>query len=375
MRDDVAVAEAAVVAVEPEVAARDAGLRYVRDGRPGIRRELRGDSFVYIDPSGTTVDDAATLERIAALAIPLAYTDAWICPSPNGHIQATGRDAAGRKQYRYHPRWRATRDETKYGRMLAFGRALPEIRAAVSRDLRRPGLSREKVVAAVVRLLELTLIRVGNDEYARTNDSYGLTTMYDDHVTVENSTITFAFRGKSGKFHDIALRDRRLATIVRSCRDLPGQELFQYLGDDGEPHDIGSDDVNSYLRAVSGQPFSAKDFRTWAGTIIAARLLCAAGVGASETAGKRQIVATVEEVASALGNTPAVCRKCYIHPAVLEAYLDGTLIETMIQRASDAFGADGVLDDDERAVLAFLQAQPELQPAARRRRRARPPSA
>ncbi len=262
MRDDVAVAEAAVVAVEPEVAARDAGLRYVRDGRPGIRRELRGDSFVYIDPSGTTVDDAATLERIAALAIPLAYTDVWVCPSPNGHIQATGRDAAGRKQYRYHPRWRATRDETKYGRMLAFGRALPEIRAAVSRDLRRPGLSREKVVAAVVRLLELTLIRVGNDEYARTNDSYGLTTMYDDHVTVENSTITFAFRGKSGKFHDIALRDRRLATIVRSCRDLPGQELFQYLGDDGEPHDIGSDDVNSYLRAVSGQPFSAKDFRT-----------------------------------------------------------------------------------------------------------------
>src|SRR5215470_5909186 len=253
--------------------ANRAGLHYTRDDRPGIRRRRAGRGFTYRDDDRGRVTDRATLERIRALAIPPAWTDVWICRDPDGHLQATGRDARGRKQYRYHARWRRRRDAGKFGRMAAFGRALPRIRAACDADLRRPGLPREKVLAAVVRLLELTLIRVGNEEYARLDRSFGLTTLRDRHARVEGSRIRFRFRGKSGRRHEVGLRDRRLARLVRRCQELPGQELFQYEGDDGAIHDVGSGDVNDYLREISGEDFTAKDFRTWAGTVLAFRAL------------------------------------------------------------------------------------------------------
>ena len=261
--------------------------------------------------------------------IPPAWTDVWICPDPRGHIQATGRDARGRKQYRYHPRWREVRDEDKYGRLADFGRALPAIRRRIDRDLRRRGLPREKVLAAVVKLLETTFIRVGNDEYARQNRSYGLTTMRDAHVRVAGSKVRFLFRGKSGVEHQLELDDRRLARIVKQCRDLPGQELFQYLDERGAVVDVGSEDVNAYLKEITGTEFTSKDFRTWAGTVLAARLLGQAEPQSSVTAGKREIARAIDEVAKRLGNTRAVCRKCYVHPAVIEAYLDGSITRAL----------------------------------------------
>jgi DNA topoisomerase-1 len=341
--------------VSPRESAKVAGLRYVSDATPGIRRERQADTFQYFDRQGLEITDEKELQRFKSLGIPPAWTDVWICPQPNGHLQATGRDAKGRKQYRYHPRWRATRDEAKYDRLIAFGRALPQMRARVDRDLRQPDLTREKVLAAVVRLLETTLIRVGNDEYARSNKSYGLTTMHDKHVIVDDATITFQFRGKSGKRHTITLNDRRLARIVKRCRDLPGYELFQYLDDQGQRQTIGSADVNDYLREVTGQEFTAKDFRTWAGTVLAAKALREFAPHSSPTEAKKNIVRAIERVAERLGNTPSICRKCYIHPVVLDAYIDGSLAATLEQRAEDLHEPGNSLDADEATVLGFLQ--------------------
>jgi len=313
-------------------AARAAGLRYATDARPGISRRRSGRGFSYRDAEGALIRDRVTLERIRRLAVPPAWTEVWICPSPNGHLQATGRDARGRKQYRYHELWRTHRDEAKFERLIEFARALPRIRARVEKDLARPGLTREKVLAAVVRLLETTLIRVGNEEYARLNRSFGLTTLRTRHATVMGSTIRFRFRAKSGRQAEVGLRDRRLAALVRRCQDLPGQELFQYVGSDGQPHDIGSDDVNAYLRDISGADVSAKDFRTWAGTVLAYRALREAERAATSPAARRAVVDAVRVTADRLGNTPAVARRSYVHPAVLEAYVDG---EIPRRRSSD----------------------------------------
>jgi DNA topoisomerase-1 len=312
---------------DPVEAARAAGLLYVTDGTPGIRRRRAGRSFSYVMPDGEVVKQRERLSRIKALAIPPAWTDVWICPSPRGHIQATGRDAKGRKQYRYHERWREVRDESKYGRMIAFGEALPAIRERVDKDLSLPGLPLEKVVATIVRLLDSSYIRIGNVEYARDNESFGLTTMREDHVEVRGERVRFTFRGKSGKEHDIDVRDRRLAAIVRRCQDLPGQELFRYIDDQGVARRIESSDVNEYLRQTTGSEFTAKDFRTWAGTVLAARELASLGVFSSEAEAKRNLVAAVKAVSQRLGNTQAVCRKCYVHPAVIDSYLAGRIID------------------------------------------------
>jgi len=299
-------------------------LRHVEDRTTGgIRRIGRPGQFRYVAPNGRRIGDARELQRIRALAIPPAWTDVWICPDPNGHLQATGRDARGRKQYRYHPRWREIRDEVKYGRMVPFARALATIRRRTAADLRKPGLPREKVLAAVVQLLEKTLIRVGNEEYARENHSFGLTTMRDQHARISGSKVHFEFRGKSGVKHAVDLEDRRLARIVKACRDLPGYELFQYIDEDGGRQVIDSADVNEYLKQITGQPFTAKDFRTWAGTVLAVGELAACERCQSAAHGKRMINRAVEAVARRLGNTRAVCRKSYIHPAVFEAYLAG----------------------------------------------------
>jgi DNA topoisomerase I len=343
---------------DPLESAKAAGLRYVDDSRPGIRRERVGDEFRYYDAKGREIDDPQTLERIRKLGIPPAYTDVWICPSPHGHLQATGRDAKGRKQYRYHPRWREVRDETKYHRMMAFGAALPQIRERTEQDMKLPGMPRPKVLATVVRLLENTLIRVGNDEYARNNKSYGLTTMRDKHVQIEGSTVRFEFRGKSGKKHEISIRDRRLAQIVRKSRDLPGYELFQYLDENGERQDVTSDDVNAYLREITGQDFTAKDFRTWAGTVLAALALQEAAPSEKETEAKKNIVRAIENVAERLGNTPSICRKCYVHPEIIDAYLEGTVIESLEQRIEQEMDNPGFgLRAEEQAVLGLLQAR------------------
>ncbi len=351
---------------DPIESAREAGLRYVSDDRPGIRRVRRGNGFRYVQPDGQPVRDRDTLRRIRSLAIPPAWTDVWICLLANGHLQATGHDARGRKQYRYHPRWRAVRDETKYDRLIAFGQALPRIRARVEQDLAQPGLPRSKVLATVVRLLETTLIRVGNEEYARTNGSFGLTTLRNRHVSVEGESVRFSFRGKSGIRHTIRVDDRRLARIVQRCQDLPGQELFQYLDDDGTPRDIDSADVNAYLHEIAGQEFTAKDFRTWAGTVLAARALQEFESFDSQTQAKRNIVAAIESVSKRLGNTKAVCRKCYVHPAVLNAYLDGSLLETLRQRVEkEIAGSLAELPPEEAAVLAFLQARLKHEAAQR----------
>jgi DNA topoisomerase-1 len=334
---------------DPVLAAKVAGLRYVHDDRPGIRRVRRGKGFRYLAPDGSVARDPETLQRIRSLAIPPAWTDVWICPLAQGHIQATGRDARGRKQYRYHPRWREARDETKYDRMVAFGLALPKIRARVEADLALPGLPRPKVLAGVVRLLETTHIRVGNEEYARANGSFGLTTLRNGHVRVAGATLRFCFRGKSGIRHAVDLHDRRLARLVRRCQDLPGEELFQYLDDDGAPRDIDSDDVNAYLQEVAGAEFTAKDFRTWAGTVLAAWELRQCEPCTCKTQGQRRVVAAVEAVARRLGNTRAVCRKCYVHPAVIDAYLDGTLPRELPAAATAG------LTPEEEAVLVLLQ--------------------
>ena len=308
--------------------AEEAGLRYVSDWKPGITRKRNGKRFSYLTADGTPVRDADTLARVRSLAIPPAWQNVWICPSAEGHIQATGYDARRRKQYRYHPRWREVRDQEKYGRIIAFARALPRIRRRVDRHLKRAGLPREKVLAVVVRLLEATLIRVGNDEYAKSNHSFGLTTMRDEHAQIDGSTIFFEFRGKSGREHEIDLTDRRLARIVAQCQELPGQELFQFVDEKGEVRDVGSQDVNEYLREISGEDFTAKDFRTWAGTVLAAKVLQEFKEFDSQAAAKRNVVRAIEHVAGRLGNTKAVCRKCYIHPAVIDAYLQKSLMDS-----------------------------------------------
>ena len=346
------------LALEPAEAAKAASLRYVSDARPGIRRVGAPGDFSYVDPNGNAIIDDATLARIAALVIPPAWIDVWVCPSPQGHLQATGRDARGRKQYRYHSRWRKARDQTKYERLPAFGAALPRIRARVKRDLAAPGLPREKVLAIIVELLETTHIRVGNEEYARDNKSYGLTTLRTHHVDVVGPTIHFRFRGKSGKTHEIDLNDRRLARLVERCRELPGHELFQYLDEAAEPHPIDSSDVNEYLRLVTraGDDFTAKDFRTWAGTLLATRGLTDLVIADSANEAHLRVVAMVKGVAHELGNTPAVCRKCYIHPAVLAAYEDQAGLDRW-KRARAAARAEAGLSAEEIALLRFLKGQ------------------
>jgi DNA topoisomerase-1 len=287
--------------------------------------------------------------------MPAGWTDVWISPNPNGHILATGRDAKGRKQYRYHPRWRAIRDGSKYERTLEFAKVLPRIRARVREDLARPGLPREKVLATVVQLLETTLIRVGNDEYAKANRSYGLTTLRDKHVDITGTRVRFSFRGKSGKDHEVGLRDRRLARIIKRCEELPGERLFQYLDESGTRQPIESSDVNDYIREAAGDDFTAKDFRTWMGTVLAAEALQAVREFDSEAAGRKHVVAAIEQVAKTLGNTAAVCRKCYVHPAVLDAYLDGTMVQVAVQRTEEELESLDDLRPEEVAVLALLR--------------------
>ncbi|HEX2766029.1 MAG TPA: DNA topoisomerase IB [Candidatus Limnocylindria bacterium] len=343
--------------LDPEESAEEAGLRYVSDIGPGIRRRRAGKAFSYIGPDGERITDPDRLAWIKGLAIPPAWTDVWICPVKRGHIQATGRDARGRKVYRYHPRWRDVRDEAKYGRLVAFARALPRIRRRTERDLRRRGLPREKVLALVVRLLEETLIRVGNDEYARENRSFGLSTLRDRHARVRGAEVRFMFRGKHGKDHEIGVRDRRLARLVKQCQDLPGQELFQYVDADGQRVDVTSGDVNEYLREISGDEFTAKDFRTWAGTVAAAMALQEFLEVDDEAGRKKAVVQAIERVAERLGNTPTVCRACYVHPEVIDRYLDGTMVDALSRRAQGVGRGAHALKPEEAAVLGLLQAR------------------
>jgi DNA topoisomerase-1 len=329
-------------------------LVYSSDETPGIRRRRSGRGWSYYAPGGL-VRDAETLKRIRALAVPPAWTDVWISPEPRGHIQATGRDARGRKQYRYHADFRAEREEAKYGHLLRFARCLPKIRAAVDADMGRRGLPRERVLATIVRLLELTFIRVGNDDYATQNGSYGLTTLRNRHVRIDNSSLRFRFKGKSGKLWDVGLTDRRVARIVRRCQDLPGQELFQYLDDDGAVRHVSSADVNAYLRAVTGEDVTAKDFRTWAGTVLAAVALSAFEAVDSDAGAKKNVRAAIERVAARLGNTPAICRKCYVHPEIVDAYFGRSLLLGARREVEEEL-RDTIdqLDPTEAAVLAFL---------------------
>src|SRR3954447_7500747 len=336
-------------------AAGQAGLNHVCDDQPGIRRRRAGKGFTYIGPDGRPVRDPATLQRIRSLAIPPAYRDVWICTDPLGHIQATGRDDRGRKQYRYHPRWREGRDSTKYERMLDFGKALPAIRQRIAADMGKRGLPREKVLATVVHLLENTLIRIGNATYSKENKSFGLTTLQDRHVEVDGGKLRFQFKGKSGKVWNLQVKDRRIARIVKSCQDVPGQHLFQYLDDEGNRHGVTSQDVNDYLREISGKDFSAKDFRTWAGTVLAAIALTEFATFDTKAAAKRNLRSAIERVSSRLGNTPAICRKCYIHPQVLDCYLEGDLVNQLKDRIEEDLHTDlDALKPEEAAVLAFL---------------------
>ncbi len=341
---------------DPVEAAEEAGLRYVSDDRPGYTRKRKGDDFEYFDLEGKPIRDEQRLLRIKRLAIPPAYTDVWICPVVNGHLQATGRDARRRKQYRYHERWREVRDENKYEKMAHFGEALPKIRKQVEEDLKLPGLPKNKVLATVVQLLERTFIRVGNEEYARDNKSFGLTTMRDHHVDVKGSKLTFSFRGKSGIMHEVDVRDRHIAKIISSLQDLPGQDLFQYVDEDGKRCDITSQDVNDYLREITGEDFTAKDFRTWAGTVLAAMALNHLGAGQTKKEAKANIKNAVTAVSKLLGNTPAICRKCYVHPAVFETYLSGNSIEGLKKKTEDVLESDSIdLEAGEKAILKFLQ--------------------
>ncbi|MDB5592374.1 DNA topoisomerase IB [Enterovirga sp.] len=342
--------------VDPREAAAAAGLSYVSDHKPGIRRRKAGKGFVYLDRDGRRITDEATLSRIRKLAIPPAYSDVWICPNPNGHIQATGRDAKGRKQYRYHPGFREMRDSTKYEHMLDFARGLPEIRKTITRHMALKGLPREKVLATVVYLLENTLIRVGNDDYALQNRSYGLTTLKNRHVKVEGSELRFRFKGKSGKEWNLALRDRRIAKIVRDCQEIPGQELFQYVDDDGQRRDVTSSDVNTYLREITGRDITAKDFRTWAGTVLAAIALQEFETFDSDARAKKNVRAAIERVAGRLGNTPTICRKCYVHPEVVHSYLQGEMLLEVKQQVEDELRSHlGGLKPEEAAVLSLLE--------------------
>jgi DNA topoisomerase I len=331
------------VLAESVEAAEDAGLRYVTDDQPGFSRQRKGEEFEYLDQKGKPIRDEQRLLRIKRLAIPPAWTEVWICPSSNGHIQATGRDARRRKQYRYHERWREIRDENKYDRLVNFGKALPKIRKRLKRDLALKGLPREKVLATIVQLLERSFIRVGNEEYARENKSFGLTTMQDRHVDVKGSKLRFRFRGKSGRQHEVDVTDRRIARIVSNLQDLPGQSLFQCVDDKGKVRDITSQDVNEYLREITGEDFTAKDFRTWSGTVLAAIALNAAGEFETKKQAKANIKNAIEAVAKVLGNTPAICRQCYIHPAILETYLNGDSIDGLKQETAKELAQSAVL--------------------------------
>ncbi len=344
------------VAVAPVESARAAGLRYVSDTSPGIRRKRAGKHFSYLGLDGKPIHDQKELQRIRALAIPPAWKNVWICPNPRGHIQASGRDARGRKQYRYHSEWRKIRDETKYDRLIAFGQALSCIRERVNADLSLPGLPREKVLAVVVRLLDALSIRVGNEEYARENKSFGLTTLRNRHVEISGTNIYFHFKGKRGIEHKVSIRDQRLARIIKQCQDLPGHELFQYLDEEGKRVPVDSDDVNEYLRRVTGEEFTAKDFRTWAGTVIAACALMELGEVETQTQAKKHVSQAIEAAAKHLGNTSTICRKCYVHPEVINSYLNGKLLSALKQNDEQA-----VLDSlhglrpEEIAVMKFLQ--------------------
>ena len=350
-----AMSTATEIVLDPVESSKLAGLRYVTDAHPGITRRRRGRSFQYFDSDGKPIRDKEVIARIKSLAIPPAWTQVWICPRANGHLQATGRDAKGRKQSRYHPRWREVRDETKYERMKLFGETLPVIRERVEKDLSLPGLPREKVLATIVRLLETTFIRVGNVEYAKENHSYGLTTLRNKHVDVDGSTVRFKFQGKSGKRHVIDLNDRRLARIVKRCLDLPGYELFQYMDDDGSLHTVDSSDVNEYLRSITEQPFTAKDFRTWAGTVLACLALREFEAFESATQAKKNLVEAIKKVAEQLGNTPAVCRKCYVHPAVIECYTCGELSKTLEAAERQAQKNAHALRQEEIELMFLLE--------------------
>jgi len=342
--------------VDAAEAAESAGLRYVTDSEPGISRRNGGDELAYVHANGAAVRDAATLERIRKLAIPPAWTDVWICPRADGHLQATGRDARGRKQYRYHAGFREVRESTKYEHMMAFAKALPALREAIARDMALRGLPREKVLATIVHLLETTLIRVGNDDYARTNKSYGLTTLRDKHLEVSGAQLRFQFKGKSGKTWKLQLQDRRVAKVLKACQDLPGQRLFQYVDEGGELKEVTSADVNAYLKQVTGQDITAKDFRTWAGTVMAALALQEVLHFDTQAMAKKNLRNAIEQVASRLGNTPTICRKCYIHPEVLSAYAEGGLLLEMEREVRAELRDElSVLKPEEAAVLALLE--------------------
>jgi DNA topoisomerase-1 len=344
--------------VDPKDAAESAGLLYVSDEEPGIRRKKVGKGFTFIKPGGAKVQDEATLKRIRSLVIPPAWTDVWICAKANGHIQATGRDAKGRKQYRYHPAFREVRESTKYEHMMEFAQGLPAIRKTVSEHMSLRGLPREKVLATVVHLLETTLIRVGNSDYAKQNKSYGLTTLRDPHVKVEGAELRFQFKGKSGKTWRLQVKDKRVARIVKACQDLPGQDLFQYLDETGERQTVTSADVNAYLKEITGRDITAKDFRTWAGTVLAAMALAEFESFDTEAKAKKNVRAAIERVSSQLGNTPTICRKCYVHPEVFTSYLEGALLlkirdEVEAELREDLAG----LRPEEAAVLTLLEAR------------------
>ena len=348
----------AKIVVEAMDAAEEAGLLYVSDDRPGYTRKAKGDDFDWLDADEKLICDEQRLLRLKRLAIPPAWTEVWVSPLANGHIQATGRDARGRKQYVYHDRWREVRDENKYDRIISFGQTLPKIRRRIARDLKLPGLPRNKVLAAVVQLLERTFIRIGNEEYARENKSFGLTTMKDRHVRVKGAKLRFRFRGKSGREHEVDVTDGRIANIISKLQDLPGQDLFQYVDHDGKVRDITSQDVNEYLREITGEDFSAKDFRTWAGTVLTAIALNAQENFETQKQAKSNINTAIKAVAKILGNTPAICRKCYVHPAVLENYLDQESIEGLKQTTEDTLEKEDVdLRSSETAVLKFLESR------------------
>jgi len=354
------LAEDVQVTVDPTDAAESAGLRYVSDDRPGIRRKRSGKGFSYLRPDGTRLSDPKVLRRLRSLAIPPAWTDVWICPFADGHIQATGRDARGRKQYRYNPLFREVRDSTKYEHLVEFADALPAIRAKVRGHMALRGLPREKVLATVVHLLETTLIRVGNDDYARQNKSYGLTTLRSRHVAVEGPEVRFRFAGKSGKQWSLRVKDRRVAKIIKACQELPGQELLQYLDEDGKQQNVTSGDVNAYLRDMTGKDITAKDFRTWAGTVLAAVALKELEIFNNAAHAKRNLQTALKCVAARLGNTPTICRKCYIHPEVLNSYLDGKLVLEIKSQVDSSVESElrvelAGLRPEEAAVLAILQ--------------------
>ncbi|WP_410216821.1 DNA topoisomerase IB [Paracoccus sp. (in: a-proteobacteria)] len=340
--------------IDPEDAAESAGLVYVNDDLPGITRKRAGKGFAYHGPDGQTIRDKDERKRIASLAIPPAYTDVWICPDPRGHIQATGRDDKGRKQYRYHPEFREIRDSAKYERMLDFAKVLPKVRRQVSQDMGRRGMPAEKVLATVVYLLENTMIRVGNADYVKQNKSHGLTTLRTRHVKLEGNEVRFRFRGKSGKEWNLGLRDRRIARIIKASQDIPGQHLFQYLDDEGQRHPVTSTEVNAYLRQISGSHITAKDFRTWTGTVLAALALAEFEAADSDAAAKRNVRQAIETVSARLGNTPTICRKCYVHPQIIDAYLAKELRLELRDKIEDNLdNAD--LRPEEKQVLRFLK--------------------